>query len=295
MDEFDDTTYTLPGAPEGINLTLEPKSALNTKSPYARVTQTKSGHLQIFDDTPGSETIRIQHGKTGSYIEMRPDGSEIHKIFGKGWYATVSDSEISVGGDCKVVINGNSTLSVEGNVTQYIKGNHDVLVNGDYNLIVKGKTNITSAKDMSMSCAAPTSGKLKFVSGEAYVIDSDLRVSGSISASSITSTGAITAGTGIHAGLPNSLNPFAGITTLGGINAGVPPSTPTAVGVINATILVSAPYIQGLVDVSAPIVFGLEVLDPLGGFGTRDIQFAIHDHVVISKDFGITTPPLELP
>jgi len=288
MDEFDDTTYGLPGAPEGINLTLEPKSALNTKSPYARVTQTKSGHLQIFDDTPGSETIRIQHGKTGSYIEMRPDGSEIHKIFGKGWYATVSDSEISVGGNCKVVINGNSTLSVDGNVTQYIKGNHDVLVNGDYNLIVKGKTNITSAKDMALSCASPA-GKLKFVSGQSYVIDSDLHVSGTITGSSITSSGAITAGTGIHAGVLGSLNPIAGITTSGGINAGVPPATPTAVGVINATVAVTAPAVIGYV-----VVFSPYLADLCGGAPAIRLTYDLHEHIG-NRGFPTSIPMQSLP
>ena len=288
MDDFDNTSDGLPGVPEGINLTLEPTSALNTKSPYARVTQTKSGHLQIFDDTPGSETIRTQHGKTGSYIEMRPDGSEVHKIFGKGWYVTVADHEVSIGGNCKVVVNGNSTVSVNGNVAQYVKGNYDLLVNGDYSLTVKGKSNITSAKDMSVGVAS-LDGKLKFVSGSAYVIDSDLRVSGSITGSAITSTGAITAGTGIHAGVLGSLNPIAGITTSGGINAGVPPATPTAVGVVNATVAVTAPAVIGYV-----VVFSPYLADLCGGAPAIRLTYDLHEHIG-NRGFPTSTPMQSLP
>jgi hypothetical protein len=287
MDDFDNTSDGLPGVPEGINLTLEPTSALNTKSPYARVTQTKSGHLQIFDDTPGSETIRTQHGKTGSYIEMRPDGSEVHKIFGKGWYVTVADHEVSIGGNCKVVINGNSTISVNGNVAQSVQGDYDLLVNGDYSLTVKGKSNITSAKDMTVGVAS-LDGKLKFASGSSYVIDSDLRVSGSITGSAITSTGAITAGTGIHAGIKGSLNPIAGITTSGGLNVGVPPATPTAVGMVNATVSVTAPIVYGTVMVFSPLL-----LD--NRFGAPGIRMLHNVHTHQAKGAGVPNFPMPLP
>jgi uncharacterized protein (DUF2345 family) len=39
---------------------------------------TRGGHLVEFDDTPGSERIQVYH-KTGSYLEILPDGSIVTK------------------------------------------------------------------------------------------------------------------------------------------------------------------------------------------------------------------------
>ena len=57
----------------------EPPSAYAAEYPYNNVVQTESGHFQEFDDTPGAERIRTQH-RAGTYTEIRPDGSEVHKI-----------------------------------------------------------------------------------------------------------------------------------------------------------------------------------------------------------------------
>lgn len=265
-------------------ITLEPTSALNTKSPYADVKETESGHLQIFDDTPGSEVIRTQH-KSGSYTEIRPDGSEVHKIVGDGWQITTGNNRVIIDGFCQVTINGNSNLTVRGEVNQYIEGDHNTTINGDYNLVVKGKTNITSAQNMSIGVANPTGGKLKLLAGDSFVVNSDLVVNGGISGYSVYSTGSITAGTGIQAGVPGSLNPVAGISTLGGLNVGIPPPTPTIPGVVNATTLVTAPAVVGTV-----ITYGGILMDPVGGAPTIRMVYDSHIHPV---RFGPTGSPVQ--
>ena len=285
MADIDSTNLK---GPSGTTITLEPISALNTKSPYADVKETESGHYQIFDDTPGSEVIRTQH-MSGYYTEIRPDGTEVHKIVGDGWHLVAKNNRVVINGFCQVTINGDSNLTVRGNVCEYIEGNHDTLVNGDYNLIVKGKTNITSAKNMEVGVANPTGGKLKLLAGDSFVVNSDLVVNGAITGDLVHSTGAITAATGIHAGLPGSLNPVAGITTLGGINAGVPPVTPTVPGVVNATVAVTAPAVIGYV-----VVFSPYLADLCGGAPAIRLTYDLHEHIG-NRGFPTSTPMQSLP
>lgn len=57
---------------------IEPDSKYKAKYPYNNTMTTRSGHLVEFDDTPGSERIQIFH-KSGSYIEILPDGTIVTK------------------------------------------------------------------------------------------------------------------------------------------------------------------------------------------------------------------------
>lgn len=56
----------------------ERKSAYAAQYPYNKVTTTRSGHTIEIDDTPKAERIHIYH-KSGSYVEMFPDGSIVNK------------------------------------------------------------------------------------------------------------------------------------------------------------------------------------------------------------------------
>jgi len=53
-------------------------SKYKAKYPYNHTMTTRGGHLVEFDDTPGSERIQVYH-KTGSYLEILPDGSIVTK------------------------------------------------------------------------------------------------------------------------------------------------------------------------------------------------------------------------
>ena len=271
----------IPKGPAKFEWT-EPDSAHNAKYPYNNVMQTESGHLQEFDDTPGAERIRTQH-KAGTYTEIRPDGSEVHKIVGEGFDITVSNKKVSIGGFCTVTIAGDSSLEVKGNVFQRVKGDYNLVVEGDYNQTVIGKTSIKTGKNMDIGTVNPTSGKIKLLAGESFIIDSNLSVNGSIKGDSIHSFGSIVAATGIHAGIDGSANPVAGITTLGGINAGFPPPIPTVRGVINASVSVKAPAVIGSV-----ITLGNILMDPMGGAPLIRMFYDSHTHIAPN---GITTTP----
>ena len=250
----------------------EPDSAYDAKYPYNNVMQTESGHFQEFDDTPGAERIRTQH-RSGTYTEIRPDGSEVHKVFGEGFDITVSNKKVLIKGFCSVTIEGDSILEVQGDCYARTLGNHEQVVEGNYDLSVAGEINITSGKNMNIGTTNKTLGQLKFLAGNSFVIDSDLVVHGEISGSSVHSSGSISAGTGIHAGIMGSSNPVAGITTLGGITAGFPPPTPTIPGVIKAAVLVESPIVIGTV-----LTYGSILMDPLGGAPLIRTLYNLHVH-----------------
>ena len=109
------------------------------------------------------------------------------------------------------------------------------------------------------------------------VLNTDLTVHGEVLADSVYSDGAVTAGTGIHAGIPGSANPTAGISTLGGINVGT--TGPTVPGTVEATISVNA-------GVS---VFGPMVSDMFGPM--EMFRLKVDQHVHIGNHGFPTSPP----
>jgi len=223
--------------PQG-NFWTEPESAANTDYPpvypFNHVQQTESGHAFEMDDTPTRERIALTH-RTGTFIEMHPNGDEVHKVYGNGFTIIVSNKNILIGGDCNIQINGNCNLEVMKDM--------NVQVGGDYNLQVKGATNIRSVgeidilgdTDVRITADENFGGTMYLGAADHISIASDLNVGGSIHADMINAESRVTAGTGVFAGL-------AGFTTSGGVSAGFPsPATPVAVpGQINALTSVNA-------------------------------------------------------
>ena len=66
------------------------------------------------DDTPTRERIRIQHGK-GTFLEMHPDGNEVHKIIGDGYEIVLKDKKMLVKGMMYITVEGNAYVNVMGN------------------------------------------------------------------------------------------------------------------------------------------------------------------------------------
>jgi phage baseplate assembly protein gpV len=87
----------------------EPKSAYAAVPPYNDVKETESGHVMEFDDTPNAERINIAH-RTGTYVEMRPDGSKVTKVLGKNYEIIAGDDFIDIQGTCNITVSGNVNL-----------------------------------------------------------------------------------------------------------------------------------------------------------------------------------------
>jgi hypothetical protein len=261
----------------------EPPSAYNAQYPYNNVMQTESGHFQEFDDTPGAERIRTQH-KAGTFTEWQPDGTEVHKIIGNGYQIYAKDNNVIVQGACNISIAGQAAITFQNDVTVNYQGNVSEVVEKDYSLLVKGDYSVSTGGDLNLDAPNATGG-VYLQAGDRLVLNTDLTVHGEILADSLYSEGAVTAGTGIHAGVPGSSNPVAGISTLGGVNVGIP--GPTIPGTVTATVLVTAPSVIG-----STIVYGGILMDPEGGAPLIRSIYDSHQHIG-NKGFP-TSSPLEM-
>jgi len=114
------------------NISLDLKPLAPSGYPNNQVTQTASGHITEYDDTPGSERILIRH-RTGSGVEMRSDGTMIFSSVGNTVRVTCHDEKVIVDGDGELVYNGNLSLQVA--------GNFDLVVGGDFNVTTGGNNN----------------------------------------------------------------------------------------------------------------------------------------------------------
>jgi hypothetical protein len=94
----------------------EPKTAYAPQAPYNRVTETESGHLVEFDDTPDAERISLAH-RTGSFVEYHPDGSKVTKVITDNYEIILQNDNVHIKGTYNLTVNGNANILVEKNAT----------------------------------------------------------------------------------------------------------------------------------------------------------------------------------
>ena len=127
----------------------EPAIAWAPVYPKNHVKETESGHVEEFDDTPGAERIHLMH-RSGSYRELRPDGSRVVRILGDDYEIVLKDKNLAVQGNLNITVQGNVTLITNGNVEQRVKGDMNTAVDGDYNLTVKGSINVKADDEINI-------------------------------------------------------------------------------------------------------------------------------------------------
>lgn len=255
-----------------------PESAANTSPgcqpeyPHNNCTQTPSGHIFELDDTKGRERVRLQH-RSGTFIEMHPNGDEVHKVYGDGYEITVKDKNILVKGKCNITIEGDADINIKGDKTEYIEGNYELHVGKSFTHTTEGESRIFSTGDMHIGAGNFLDGTLTISAGDCLYIESDAHVEGEVTAAKIMSQGRIDAGTGVSAG------PLGFISPLGGISVG--PAFPVAVpGCVNASLSSTA-----LVSMQAPLGTWGTSLSMLMGDIVNSLQFDLHTH-------AITPPPV---
>jgi len=278
--------------PDAFNGWTEPESAANTDYqpiyPYNNVTQTRSGHMFELDDTKGRERVRLQH-RANTFIEMHPDGNEVHKIFGDGYSITLGDHIISIGvddgnlakklqitvyGDVNMQIMGDKIENIEGDVTQHIKGS--------YTQVVEGYSSVTSQLGASITAGGGTSGGLQIKAANVNM-DGNSRIRGNLNAGNIYSQGRVdTSDTG---GMKSGVGGF--VTMLGGVAVGFPipvPGNIICVGTMNAGLMVNA---------------GVSMNSPTANFGfmsaglmTDIVNTSIYDSHIHPTSRGPSGPPL---
>lgn len=251
--------------PQGMFAFTEPESASIENPPvypYNTVTRTNSGHYFEMDDTPTRERVRIQH-RTGTFSEMHPDGTQVNHIVGDSYHIIEKNGYVKIQGVCSIVVEGDAQIDFQGDVYQRIKGDWLVDVQGNFDLKVTGETNVLGGGNIKFTTGSILSS-IKFSSAGGVRVDSDVSVIGEVRADSLFSSGSIVAGTGIHAGIPGSLNPVAGISTLGGISQGGTSAPPTGIRAVG--------------PVYAPTFFGIEVFDRSGSMSVMRAIYNTHIH-----------------
>lgn len=135
----------------------EPETPYAAKYPKNHVTETESGHIVEFDDTPDSERIHVYH-KSGTFTEIHPKGSEVHKVVGNSWDVTLNDKMIYVRGNAsfnsdkvlKIKTGSHLEIEADGDMRILVKGNAVIETQGNSLHKVSGKVNISSEGDLSI-------------------------------------------------------------------------------------------------------------------------------------------------
>jgi hypothetical protein len=202
----------------------EPESAANTSYqpiyPYNDVKQTESGHLFEMDDTPTRERIRLQHGKTLTFIEFHPNGDQVHKVFGDDYEITIKNKNVLIKGNCNITVNGDCNMEVKGNHNVDVKGDYNLQVAGKMNTRVKGDVSLSSDSDVSVQAGTDYGGNsISLAATDVVQVRSDLNVAGAIQGDIITSKTRVDAGTGVRAG------PLGFVSLTGGLAVGFPVAT----------------------------------------------------------------------
>jgi hypothetical protein len=214
--------------------------------PYNHVTQTESGHFKEMDDSPGNERIRTQH-RTGTYVEMQPDGSEVHKIVGNGYEIIAKDKQVLVKGICHITVEGDSVFHVYGDAWSSIEGNAHLDIHGDSKTTIGGDATIMSSGDVDI-IAGGLLADINLSASNGVNVTGDLHVSGDI-----TSGSNINAVLNVGAGLKLFSNQ--GVETLGGLNVGFAGIPVTVPGVITSTVSIVSPTAQhGLINAAQEFV-----------------------------------------
>ena len=173
--EFKDSTRTkeIPAANDGDSWE-QPLAPFGGLYPYNKVYESESGHLFVLDDTPSNENVSLYH-KTGSFIDIDANGTQVNKIVGDGYTIIDRNGAIYIGGACNLTVgnsvnilvqgsadiqvDGPSTINLNNNVDIGIGGDLNMVVGGDYNLQVDGNFNIKGNSSIAMESAAITSVK----------------------------------------------------------------------------------------------------------------------------------------
>ena len=188
------------------NLWTQPESAANADTqpeyPYNNIQQSESGHSFEMDDTPTRERVRISH-RSGTFIEMQPNGDEVHKVYGTGYEITVKGKNVEINGVCNLTINGDSNIHITGNKNEIIDGNYNLQVVGDMVARAAGINGmkLISDSDMSIQSSSSSTGALYMSAGDHIYMASDLEVGGSVSADVVSAESRVNAGMGVYAGI----------------------------------------------------------------------------------------------
>jgi len=154
----------------------EPESEYAAQYPYNHVTETESGHIIEFDDTPGAERIHIFH-RQGTRVEINQHGDFSMKVVGKRFEVTMENSyahfqntmNVTVDGETNIYCRSNANLQVDGDLNVHVQGNYTEKVHGNYLTDIDGNRTVkiggNDTLDVNGSKTTKVTGDIKEYTG----------------------------------------------------------------------------------------------------------------------------------
>lgn len=147
-DASDISPYARGGKLEAKNLSSLvanfPDSPANPLYPYNKVLQSESGHVLEIDDSLDSERLSAYH-RSGSFVEIHPDGSKVTQVVNNNYTVTCKDEEVYIGGKVNIVVIGESNVNITGDTTIEVAGDTSIK---SPNITLDGKLTVTGAVNM---------------------------------------------------------------------------------------------------------------------------------------------------
>ena len=142
----------------------QPDIPYNAKYPYNKVTETESGHITEFDDTPGNERIHVYHRK-GTYTEIDSNGTQVNRIVGDNYMITERNGYVLISGECNITVAGKTRIFCKddahidagSNAYLNVAENFEVNVGGEFK--VKAN-NIKMESNSDVNIVAASANKL---------------------------------------------------------------------------------------------------------------------------------------
>jgi len=127
----------------------EPENPFKAVYPLNHVRASESGHVEEWDDTLDAERLMKWH-KSGTFEEIRADGTKVTKIQKDNYKITLGDDYIHVkpnpvdglGGNMYITVDGDAHLQVDGNLNTHVKGNATTQIDGNWAVTIGGNTDI---------------------------------------------------------------------------------------------------------------------------------------------------------
>jgi len=121
-----------------------------SKYPLNHVKESESGHIMEIDDTPENERLLDYH-RTGTFNEIRPDGTKLSKIVGDEYEIIIKDKNVLISGNCNITVNGNCNQLIKGDYALEVMGSYTEKIHGDQHTLVTGRCDIDAGPNLELT------------------------------------------------------------------------------------------------------------------------------------------------
>lgn len=115
---------------------------VNSTYPFNHVYESESGHVFEVDDSPAAERIHLYH-RSGTRLEVLPDGSRVTKIANDDYEIVVKDKKLLVFGQVDIEVNRDKYQLTVGDEI-------NIKATGDINITSTGTCNIVSGGEVDI-------------------------------------------------------------------------------------------------------------------------------------------------